>query len=246
MKIGLFILTLSISQFCFSQNVDKFWPSITMINDVYFKDSKFDKLNIGCGFLLKYNQDTFAITAKHIICVAKTDQMITTNFANGLKQWIMHPKDKKEQTVILDRLLNEDTTDSLTFDFINRHDTTYNDFLIFKIKQNNSKVKPLEMRNTKLKKGEILYAIGWTYNDNDCPQKIYKYSYSQTKGTRFTMRLINAPENGGGLSGSPVVDSEGLLVGIISGFDIDPITREKLSSPRNIDYLIKFFSKKNK
>ena len=245
MKLKLILLTLTISQFCFSQNMGKIWPPTTMINDVIFKDSKFDRFNIGCGFLLKVNQDTFAITAKHIICIAKTDIMKTTNFENGLKQWTMYPKDKKEQTVIMDRLLNEDKTDSVSFEFINRHDTTYNDYLIFKIKQNNSRLKPLEMRKTKLKNGEILYAIGWTYNDTEGSQRIYKYSYYQSKGTRFTMRLINAPENGGGLSGSPVVDSDGLLVGIMSGKDKDPITKEPLQSPRNIDYLIRFFSSYN-
>jgi hypothetical protein len=246
MKLKLIILTLAINHFCYSQKTDKTWPPTTMINDVTFKDSKFDRFNIGCGFLLKYNKDTFAITAKHIICVAKTDLMKTTNFEGGLKQWTMYPKDKKEQTVIMDRLLNEDKTDSVSFDFINRHDTTYNDYLVFKIKQNKSKIKPLEMRKTKLKVGEILYVIGWTYNDTEGAQRVYKYSYIQTKGTRFTMRLIKAPENGGGLSGSPVIDSDGLLVGIFSGRDVDPITKEQFSSPRNTDYLINYFSNYNK
>jgi len=213
-----------------------------MINDVTFKDSKFDRFNIGCGFLLKVNQDTFAITAKHILCVAKTDSMKTTNFENGLKQWTMYPKDKKEQTVIMDKLLNEDKTDSLSFDFINRHDATYKDYLIFKIKQNNSKIKPLEIRKTKLKYGELLYVIGWTYNDAEGGQRVYKYSYYKSKGTRFNMRMINAPKNGGGLSGSPVIDSNGLLVGIISGMDEDPITKEQFSSPHNVDYLNQYFN----
>jgi hypothetical protein len=167
--------------------------------------------------------------------------MKTTNFENGLKLWTMYPKDKKEQTIIMDRLLNEDKTDSLSFDFINSHDTTYNDFLVFKIKQNNSKIKPLEMRMTKLKDGENLYTIGWTYNDTEGAQRVYKYSYYQSKGTRFNMRVINAPKNGGGLSGSPVIDSDGFLVGIMSGMDEDPITKEEFSSPRHIEYLIRFF-----
>ncbi|MCU4174448.1 S1 family peptidase [Carboxylicivirga sp. N1Y90] len=241
-EIRFILLALIITQLCSSQESYKTWPAIAMINDVTFKDRKFDKHNIGCGFLLKHEKDTFAITAKHIICVAKTDVMKTTNFEGGLKQWTMYPKDKKDQTVIMGKLLNEDTTDSLSFDFINRHDTTYNDFLIFKIKQNNSKLVPLEIRKTQLKEGEILYAIGWTYNDTEGSQRIYKYSYYQGKGTRFNMRLIDAPANAGGLSGSPVVDTEGLLVGIISGMDEDPITKEAYSSPRNINYLIDFFN----
>lgn len=242
MRIKYIILILFFSQLCFSQNSIKEWPSIAMINDVTFEESKFDRFNIGCGFLLKYNQDTFAITAKHILCVAKTDKMITTNFENGLKQWTMYPKDIKDQTVIMGRLLNEDKTDTLSFDFIERNNTTYNDYLVFEIKQNNSKVKPLEIRKTKLKVGEILYAIGWTYRDAEGAQRVYKYSYHKSKGTRFDMKIIDAPRNAGGLSGSPVVDADGLLVGIVSGANVDPITKELYNSPRNTDYLVDFFN----
>ena len=242
MRQILIILIFAISQYCFSQDSNKTWPSTTMINDVTFKDSQFDKFDIGCGFLLKYKQDTFAITAKHIICAAKTDLMITTNFENGLKQWTMYPRDKKEQTVIIDKLLNEDKTDTLSFDFMHRNAATYHDYLIFKIRQNNSKVKPLEIRKTKLKVGEILYAIGWTYNDTVGEQRVYKYSYYESKGARFNMKTIEAPNKGSGLSGSPVIDADGLLVGIISGTDVDPITRELYYSPCNTDYLIDFFN----
>lgn len=245
MRSLFIILILFISQLSFSQNSNEEWPLTTMINDVTFKDSKFDRFNIGCGFLLKYNQDTFAITAKHILCVAKTDKMITTNFENGLKQWTMYPKDKRNQTVIMDKLLNEDKTDTLSFDFMERHDLTYNDYLIFSIKQNNSKIKPLEIRKTKLKVGEILYVIGWTYSDTEGEQRVYKYSYHESKGTSFNMKIVDAPRNAGGLSGSPVVDADGLLVGIVSGADVDPITKELYNSPRNIDYLINFFNEYN-
>lgn len=243
MKLKIFLFVLIVCQIGHTQNSKKCanWPSITMINDVTFKESKFDRLNIGCGFLLKVKNDTFAITAKHIICVAKTDSMKTTNFENGLKQWTMYPKDKKEQTVIIDKLLNEDKTDSVTFDYIGRHDTIYNDFLVFKIKKNNSKVKPLEIRNSKLIVGEKLYVIGWSYGDVAGEQRIYEYSYLKTFGTRFNMRIIKGPVNGGGLSGSPVVDANGALVAIVSGTDEDPVTKEIYSSPRGIGYLTQFF-----
>ncbi|MBC7425759.1 MAG: hypothetical protein H7321_04405 [Bacteroidia bacterium] len=38
----------------------------------------------------------------------------------------------------------------------------YNDWLVFSIKTNYSKVTPLKLRRAKLKYGETLYVIGWT------------------------------------------------------------------------------------
>ena len=55
------------------------------------------------------------------------------------------------------------------------------------------------------------------------------------------MRMANAPKNPGGLSGSPVVDKNGLVVGTIAGFDEDPVTKEQFLSPCSADYLIDFF-----
>lgn len=212
---------------------------ITMINNVYYKDSKFDKMDIGCGFLLKYNNDTFAITAKHILIVAKTDEMKTTHFEGGLKQWVMHPKDDKNQSVILGELLNEDTTDSLTWEYLMRV-KNYNDFLIFKIKKNNSKIKPLELSTIKPTKGDTLYNIGWSFGDTEGPQRVYTYALRESKGHIFSLKKINAPDNPGGLSGSPVINSKGFLVGIVSGTDEDPITKEEFSAPQHTDYLVNF------
>ena len=239
--VFIFLQFSGVSQKESSKNSEnqKAHPPITMINNVYYKDSKFDKIDIGCGFLLKYKNDTFAITAKHILIVAKTDEMKTTNFEGGLKQWVMHPKDDKNQTVILGELLNEDTTDSLTWEYLMRA-KNYNDFLIFKIKKNNSKIKPLELSTSKPIKGDTLYNIGWSFGDADGPQRVYKYSLHESKGHIFSMKKINAPDNPGGLSGSPVINSKGFLVGIVSGTDEDPITKEEYSAPQHTDNLRNF------
>jgi hypothetical protein len=235
----ILIFAILISQSALSQESIKYKP-ISMINDVNFVDSAFDKLNIGNGFLVVYGRDTFAVTAKHILLFAETDSMGIIHFENGLKQWTMYPKDKISQTVIMDKLLNEDRDDSLEWGYINRNWDLFNDWLIFKIKDNKAKVKPLEIRKSELTKGELLYVVGWTYNDSEGEQRIYEYEYYNSNGTHFNMRRIKTPENEGGLSGSPVVDSDGFLVGIISGIGEDPETKEKFSAPCRVDYLIEF------
>ncbi|WP_066631997.1 trypsin-like serine protease [Labilibacter marinus] len=247
MKRYLLLLIITISTFCSAQKERAVFPATTMVNDVMYKDSKFNRLNIGCGFLLKYKTDTFAITAKHIIIVAKTDAMKTTNFEGDLKEWRMYRKDDKQQYVTMGELINKDTTDSLTWDFMMSAENYY-DFLIFKIKSNHSNITPLELSTEKPELGDTLYNLGWSYNDKEGPQRVYKYTFHESKGLRFNMRKIIAPKNGGGLSGSPVINTDGKVVGIISGMDQDPVTKEEFSSPRHIDYLIKFFEEyyKNK
>ena len=246
MRFKLIFLIIIYNQICYSQNVDKTWPLTTMVNDVTFKESTYDKLNIGCGFLLKHNNDTFAISAKHILIVAKTDKMQTTNFENELKQWTMYPRDKKEQTVIIGRLLNENRTDSLSWDYYFNNFFSYTDWLVFDIDENNSDIQPIEISNHSPAIGDTVFAIGWTYEDTLGEQRVYSYKIREKEKHRLKMSLINAPENGGGLSGAPVVNSDGYLVGIISAADFDPDYQEIISYPCNTNYIINYLNNMTK
>jgi hypothetical protein len=141
----------------------------------------------------------------------------------------------------VDNAINENKSDSLNWKRFN-----YNDWLVFSIKENNSKVTPLEIRSRELIYGEPLYVVGWTYKDNDGEQRIYRYSYIGPNGSHFNMKLVDAPEDGKGLSGSPVIDSDGFLVGIISYSYFDPETRTKVSSPCSITGLMDILIKMKK
>ena len=52
-----------------------------------------------------------------------------------------------------------------------------------------------------------------------------------------------APEQFGGLSGAPVVDEQGAVVGIVSNSTSDPDTGKKYFSPCVLDELIAFIQK---
>jgi len=58
--------------------------------------------------------------------------------------------------------------------------------------------------------------------------------------SKIKERWISIPEKFGGLSGSPVVDEQGLVVGIVSNATNDPITDKKYFSPCTISSLISF------
>jgi len=125
---------------------------IGLINNVSYNNSEFDNPNASNGFLVQHNKETYAITAKHVLMIAKSDKMQFVDFAGELKQWKMHPKNDSSSYVILDELLSSNQKDSLTWSYMDSNWDTYNDWLVFSIKENNTKHKPLRFRKTPLMK----------------------------------------------------------------------------------------------
>lgn len=237
--IYLFIVLLLSTSGCAQDkaSTQKF-EDIALTNKIDFVDSKFDQPRFSCAFLIKYEADTFAVTAKHLLKIIKSDEMKTLTFENYIKNWILYPLDKKEQLVITDKLLNENKSASLD------DKSTYDqDWLLFSIKTNLSQVRPLELRSTPLIPGEKVFVIGWTRKMEKGSQRVYEFEYYKTIGDRLLLKDLIVPEQFGGLSGAAVVDQQGFVVGIVSGGTADPETNKKYFSPCSIDGLLKFLEK---
>ncbi len=142
------------------------------------------------------------------------------------------------QKIVIDKVLNESSTDSLNWNYFGKYYLNYPDWLVMSVKQNETSVKALEIRTTPLQVGEPLYAIGWTYADISGAQRVYEYSYLKENPTNLFLRLVKDAENSFGLSGSPVVDKNGLLVGVVSLSDRDPITKEMYFIPCKASVLL--------
>jgi len=61
--------------------------NVAMINNVSYHDASFNNANASNGFLVKHKSNTYAITAKHVLMIAKSDKMTHVNFNGALKQW---------------------------------------------------------------------------------------------------------------------------------------------------------------
>ncbi len=213
----------------------KKFPPISLINKVEFYNPKYDWDKIGCGFLLKYKTDTFVVTAQHILKWAKTDSMKYLTIDGFVKKWSLRQLNKENESVIADALLNENKTQKIKSDY-----RFTDDWLVFSIKENHSKIQPVEMRETPLKKGEKLYVVGWTRHMTEGEQRVYEFKYFKSKGKHFLMKDVKVPKLYGGLSGSPVVDENGLLVGIASSSTFEITAMKRLFSPCKIDSLKNF------
>ena len=179
-----------------------------------------------------------AITAKHLLNVIKSDNMKAVSLENSIKSWSLYPLTKNKELVITDKLLNENKAELLA-----DKSTYINDLLIFSIKENHSKVKILEIRTTALIPGEKLYAVGWTRKMESGEQRVYEFEFYKIIGNRILLKDVIVPELFGGLSGAPVVDENGKVVGIVSGSTIDPETKKKYFSPYYLTELKSFIGK---
>jgi hypothetical protein len=124
----------------------------------------------------------------------------------------MYPKNLKEKTVTIKRLINKNPSEQ-----IGQFNTLkVRDWIIFELEEKNTQLYPLKIRYTPVKKNEIVYAVGWAKNQKDNSKPgLFKMKCFKNLGNYFYIEPSeNQPH---GRSGSPVIDKNGYLVGIVSG-----------------------------
>lgn len=215
---------------------------IGLINNVAYNNAEYSNSNASNGFLVRHKKQTYAVTAKHILLIAKTPNMQVVDFEGELKEWQMHPKEDSSKVVILDQLLNPNRTDSLSWEFLDTNWDTYNDWLVFSIKENNSDHTPLKFREEPLIKGEKLFVVGWSYSDKSGAQRVYEYEFNKTDGDYHEIVQIKGPESLGGLSGSPVVDENARLVGLVSSGWEDETSGQIIIAATSVKNIATFIS----
>jgi len=199
------------------------WPQITMINQITYTDKHHPIA--GCGFLLDTGDDTLAATAKHILIYFKSENMNSVSFGNTLELWKMFPKDNPDDTVILGKLINENTAEPL------KNIPPDRDWILFTVEYRSPDIQPLKFRTTPIHEGETVYIVGWRYSDKDCPQVIYEGNFVRDEQGSLLITTKDLADNTmPGLSGSPVIDSRGYLIGLMSQ------KAGKMERPSSIDY----------
>ncbi|RAK68331.1 trypsin-like serine protease [Hymenobacter edaphi] len=237
MKLRWLICLLLLTTACRGQErvSSKTFPPIALANRITFADAQLDQARFACGFLLQHHGDTFAVTAKHLLKFIKPKDMKTLAFGSALRSWSLFPLPEPARSAVTDQLLNENPAESL------QAKATYdNDWLVFSLKANHSGVRALQARTTPLRPGEKLYVVGWTRHQASGPQRVYEFEYYKTIDNRLLLKDVLVPEQLGGLSGAPVVDEQGQVVGIVSGGTEDPATGKKYFAPCALTGLLTF------
>lgn len=185
------------------------WPQIAMVNEIEYVDQYFPVA--GCAFLLDTGSDTVAATAKHVLIYFKSDSMTAISFEDDLVRWIIHPKDNTGDSVVAGRLINEDPDERIAYG------PSGDDWLLFEIEKRSPGIEPLRFREEPLQEGEEVFIVGWRYTDLDRPQVIYQGNVvSWGDGEVIISTETLADNTIPGLSGAPVIDSAGRLIGLMS------------------------------
>ena len=232
-------------QVCFTQNLAAdeavSAPNITLVNAIQYSDVSFTDLP-GNGFLIDIGDEILAVTCKHVFWENKPKSMKTISFNGLLKEWRMYVKNDPSQYIILGDLINEDSTE-----MIGERNTDY-DYLVFKIKENHSKIKPLKLAATRASAGDTLYKVGWSFQTKNGPVQMRSLTLYANSGSSLLVDNT-IQENSAGMSGSPVINANGELVGIVSSWKYDAGAARWFEAPCATDYLWKviysYWCKKN-
>lgn len=190
------------------------WPVIALTNHIQYKNG--DRYvapsftYAGTGFLINTGNDTLAATAKHVLWIAKNKKSKFVQVNNELATWTMMPKGDSVHVAVIDRLINEDSTEILEG---NANSILERDAIFLSVKHASPNIYALKPRYTEVKPGEKLYIFSCSYNDPTC--KIFEGKVYKKLGMEILIDR-NMQEMQGGSSGSAVIDANGFLVGIIS------------------------------
>jgi hypothetical protein len=187
------------------------WPNFALTNTIKFTDTTYQ--NIANSFLVDTGFDTIAVSCKHIFMVFKNNDLSTIDLGEDFISWSIYPKGQIDNNVQLSYLINEHSNEPIG-EFNTLKDR---DWLIFKIGKNNSDIYPLKIRTTPLKKGEFVYSVGWGHKQTSKFPTLIKMKMYENLGNYYYALTETKNINPAGRSGSPVIDTDGYLVGIVSG-----------------------------
>lgn len=195
----------------------KTFANTALVSNIVFNDPAYNQTQYYCGFLLKYQNDTFAVTAKHVL--QRIHPALKTVYLEPfIKSWRMYVPGHESAAVSIHQLINANRSED-----ISGYRQLNNDFLVFSIDQNQSKVKPLEPRLTPLNPGEKLYVLGWTGDRRSGAQQVFEFQFEKTQGQLLFPKTRIVPDAFEKLGGAPVVDEQGLLVGVVTRLEVAPV-----------------------
>ncbi|MBT8258132.1 MAG: serine protease [Bacteroidia bacterium] len=189
------------------------WPNFALTNNISFTDTTFT--DIANSFLVDTGVDTLGVSCKHLFMVFENHLGIKNiDLGEGFKSWNLYPKNSREDTIAVKTLLNKNPDEN-----IGQFNTLkVRDWIVFEIESGNSNLYPLKIRYTPIKTNEIVYAVGWGSKQKDNSEPVVqKFQCIDNLGDYYYLKSLTPDIEPHGRSGSPVIDKNGYLVGIVSG-----------------------------
>jgi major membrane immunogen (membrane-anchored lipoprotein) len=207
------------------------WPDLVFTNDIQFKDTTYK--GFGNSFLLDTGEDTLGITCKHIFLAFTQHDLPVIDLGSDFLQWKAYPKGEEDRYMIFGRMINENSEEAV--DAFNT--LKIRDWLLFEVQDMPAAFTPLKIRKQDLQKNEIIYSIGWPYRQQEGLPSLVKMQVFTNEGPYYYVNTLTENVDPAGRSGSPVIDTKGYLVGIVSGAE------GNLVVIGNVNYLEQFIGK---
>ena len=211
------------------------WPNFALTNEISFKDTTYS--DFANSFLITTGIDTLGISCKHLFMVFENQLGLRTiDLGENFNYWKLYLKNDKNKGVLVERLINANTKEN-----IGQFNTLkVRDWILFEIDKKHVDLYPLKIRFTPVSTNEIVYAVGWgiKQKDNSKPALI-KLKCFKNMGDYYYTQTLTTNVQPNGRSGSPVIDKNGYLVGIVSGAE------GNLGVIGSVNYLKKMFDKYN-
>ena len=181
------------------------WPQIVLTNDI--RVGVQHHRGKGGAFLVASAGDTLAAATKHLLLALKGEQFQAVSFDGLDWRWTVYPRTSPADSVALSRLLNADPQEQLVKAYVvNR------DWLVFELAGAAPAVQPLQLATAAPVPGQLVYLVGWSAAGS---QQVYRGRVDYAFDYKVLIDFGDAEV--GHLSGAPLLDEGGHLVGIYSG-----------------------------
>lgn len=186
--------------------------AISGVNDVSFgPDNKIDHL--GNGFVVQYQGRYFGVTAKHVLLMTKNTGAKGTELP-AQTQWVLRNKAAPALTQTFGKALNGSANEALDMKVLET------DTLVFALDSAPQGFAVLQLASKEVVVGDALTAVGCSYNaPADCRGEQHRGKVVELKAPHLMVDLGKTDLRGlYGMSGAPVLNAAGELVGIVSQF----------------------------
>lgn len=206
------------------------FPLLSGRNAVSFADAQYDSDYIGMGFVVEHRGRYYGVTAKHVLLVVNHPQIKQVDPGAQLSSWQMTAVEP-QSALEFGALLNADPAEALDMAVLER------DALVFAL-TDPGPFTPIKLSAKAPQAGEPLYALGCTFATQDrCSQDVYAGRMLEAAEHNLLLDMAEVdPASLRGLSGGPVVNADGELVGIVSNVLPDAGGTPRFA-PAKLDYL---------
>lgn len=204
------------------------WPELVFTNDIEFKDTTYT--GIANAFLVDTGDDTLGITCKHIFLIFMHEDLPTIDLGENFIRWKVYPKGNEDKFIIFGEMINKNSDEMVdAFNTLKSRD-----WLLFEVDDIPEGFTPLKIRTKPAQEGEIIYCLGWPYKQKKGSPSLVKMEIFRNAGPYYYVNTLTENVDPAGRSGSPVIDANGYLVGIVSGAE------GRLGVICNVNYIVDF------